>query len=51
MVKFEKFNQTLICMIGTLEMKDKQCWKDYLPTLVHVYHCTKTMPHVLVLIT
>ena len=28
-------------MICTLESKDKQCWKDYLPTLLHVYNCTK----------
>ena len=28
-------------MIDTLETKDKQCWKDYLLTLVHVYNCTK----------
>ena len=28
-------------MIGTFETKDKQHWKDYLPTLVHTYHCIK----------
>ena len=28
-----------INMIGTLEIQDKQCWKDYLPTLV--CNCTK----------
>ena len=37
----ERFNQTLISVIGTLETNDKQCWKDYLPTLLHVYNCTK----------
>ena len=37
----ERFNQTLISMIGTLKAKDKQHWKDYLPTLVHVYNYTK----------
>ena len=29
-------------IIGTLESDDKQHWKDYLPTLVHVYNCTKS---------
>ena len=28
-------------MIGMLESKDMQDWKDYLPTLVHAYNCTK----------
>ena len=37
----ERFNHTLISMIGTLEAKDKQHWKEYLPTLVHLYNCTK----------
>ena len=46
----KRFNQTLISMIGTLEIQDKQCWKDYLPTLVHAYNCTITMPWILVLI-
>ena len=39
--QYERFNQTLISMIDTLETKDRQCWKDYLPTLVHAYNCTK----------
>ena len=37
----EKFNQTLINMIGMLESNEKQHWKDYLHTLVHAYNCTK----------
>ena len=37
----ERFNQMLINMIGTLDSDDEQHWKDYLPTLVHAYNCTK----------
>ena len=39
--QYERFNQILISMSGTLESDDKQFWKDYLPTLVHAYKCTK----------
>ena len=35
------FNQTLISMICTLEMKDKHHWKDYLPMLMQAYNCIK----------
>ena len=42
----KRFNQTI-----NMETKDKQYWKDYLPTLLHVYNCTKTMLWILVLIT
>ena len=38
----ERFNQILISMISMLETKDKHQWKDYLPTLVHAYNCTKS---------
>ena len=37
----ERFNQMLINIIGMLESDDKQCWKDYLPTLLHAYNYTK----------
>ena len=30
-----------ISMIGMLEIKDKQHWKEYLPIPVHTYNCTK----------
>ena len=35
-----RFNQNLVSMIGTLEAKDKQYWKYYIPTLLHVYNST-----------
>ena len=48
--KCKIFNQTFFSMIGTLGIKDKQFLKDYLPTQVHAYNCTKTMPWIEVLI-
>ena len=43
----ERFNQTLINMIGTLESDDKQHWRDYFPTLVHALTVPRTMPQIL----
>ena len=37
----KRFKQTLMNMISMLETKDKQHWKDYLPTLVQKCNCTK----------
>ena len=37
----ERFNQTLINMIGTFEAEVKQHWKDYLPTLGYAYAWAK----------
>ena len=37
----EKFNSTLINMIGKLEQRDKSHWKDLLSLQVHMHNCTK----------
>ena len=37
----ERFNMTLLDMIGTLEPDKKSDWNKYLPSLTHAYNCTK----------
>ena len=37
----EKFNHTLLCMIGTLEIEQKEKWQDWVATLTHAYNCTR----------
>ncbi len=37
----ERFNRTLLQMLGTLENKAKAHWKEYVKPLVHVYNCTR----------
>ena len=36
----ERFNQTLLKMLGTLEEYQKSVWKAHVPTLVHAYNAT-----------
>ena len=37
----ERFNSTLINMLGTLTKEKKSQWKNHIGTLVHVYNCTQ----------
>ena len=38
----ERFNRTLLAMLGTLENQDKSHWKDFVKPLVHAYNCTRS---------
>ena len=37
----ERFNSTLINMLGTLPKEKKSEWKNHIGTLVHAYNCTR----------
>ena len=38
----ERFNSTLINMLGTLPKEKKSEWKNHIGTLVHAYNCIQT---------
>lgn len=37
----QRFNRTLLNMLGTLQSKQKSKWKDHVKPLVHAYNCTR----------
>ncbi len=37
----ERFNRTLLSMLGTLDPANKSKWSQYIPQLVHAYNCKK----------
>ena len=37
----ERFNSTLLNMLGTLQDDQKKDWKAYVPTMVHAYNATR----------
>ena len=37
----ERFNRTLISMLGTLDVEKKRAWPSHVSTLVHAYNCTR----------
>lgn len=37
----ERFNRTLLDVLGTLQNEDKSGWRDHVRPLVHAYNCTR----------
>ena len=46
----ERFNSTLLNMLGTLTPEQKKDWETYVPAMVHVYNCTRNTAMAIVLI-
>ena len=39
--QWERFNSTLLNMLGTLTPEQKKDWKTYVPAMVHAYNCAR----------
>ena len=37
----ERFNRTLLDILGSLEPDKKVAWKDYVASPIHAYNCTR----------
>lgn len=37
----ERFNRTLLNMLGTLQNQEKSRWREFVKPLVYAYNCTK----------
>lgn len=37
----ERYNRTLLSMLGTLQAKEKTQWRDHVKPLTHAYNCTR----------
>lgn len=37
----ERYNRTLLSMLGTLKNREKAHWRDFVKPLTHAYNCTK----------
>uniref|UniRef100_A0A8C6WVQ7 Gypsy retrotransposon integrase-like protein 1 n=1 Tax=Neogobius melanostomus TaxID=47308 RepID=A0A8C6WVQ7_9GOBI len=38
----ERYNRTLLSMLGTLKDKEKSRWREYVRPLTHAYNCTRS---------
>ena len=47
----ERFNKTLLSLLGTLSQEDQAHWPDHLPTLLQMYNNTTTMMMIIIVLT